>query len=63
MKFEIKEMKIVFEKLENLMDNETYKWHHDIHYAGYVNKRNEIEKELENADKSKANAKIGRAHV
>ncbi|MCL4383123.1 MAG: superoxide dismutase [Candidatus Marsarchaeota archaeon] len=56
MKFEIKEMKIVFEKLENLMDNETYKWHHDIHYAGYVNKRNEIEKELENADKSKANA-------
>lgn len=32
------------------------KWHHDTHYAGYVNKRNEIEIGLEKTDKSKANA-------
>ena len=32
------------------------KWHHDTHYAGYVNKRNEIEQALEKADRSKANA-------
>ncbi len=32
------------------------KWHHDIHYAGYVNKRNEIETALQMVDKSKANA-------
>ncbi len=32
------------------------KWHHDTHYAGYVNKRNEVETELENVDRAKANA-------
>lgn len=32
------------------------KWHHDTHYAGYVNKRNEIEVSLETSDRSKANA-------
>ncbi len=32
------------------------KWHHDTHYAGYVNKRNEIELELQKVDRSKANA-------
>src|SRR3989338_6399595 len=32
------------------------KWHHDTHYAGYVNKRNEIEQVLLNVDRSKANA-------
>lgn len=32
------------------------KWHHDTHYAGYVNKRNEIEKKLEAVDKALANA-------
>ncbi len=31
-------------------------WHHSKHYAGYVAKRNEIEQELEKADKTKANA-------
>jgi Fe-Mn family superoxide dismutase len=32
------------------------KWHHDTHYAGYVNKRNEIEQKLSAADRTKANA-------
>ncbi len=32
------------------------KWHHDTHYAGYVNKRNEIEQKLAVADRTKANA-------
>ena len=32
------------------------KWHHDKHYAGYVAKRNEIEKKLETIDLTAANA-------
>ena len=52
----VKPMPVAFEKLKELMDQETYTWHHDTHYAGYVNKRNEIEKELVGADRSKANA-------
>ena len=56
MVFEIKQLKIDFKDLENIMDGETYKWHHDVHYAGYVNKRNEIEAELQIVDKSKSNA-------
>ncbi len=31
-------------------------WHHDTHYAGYVKKRNEIEKKLETVDRAVANA-------
>lgn len=50
------DMPLPFEKVKSIMDEETYKWHHDTHYAGYVNKRNEIEKELNTVDKSKANA-------
>lgn len=52
----VMDMPISYEKVSTLMDQETYKWHHDIHYAGYVNKRNEIEKELQTTDMSKANA-------
>jgi superoxide dismutase, Fe-Mn family len=51
----VKDMPIGHEKVQNVMDQETYKWHHDTHYAGYVNKRNEIEKELGSVDRSKAN--------
>src|SRR5271169_2802006 len=52
----VKEMPLPFDKVKSIMDEETYKWHHDTHYAGYVNKRNEIEKELDTVDRSKANA-------
>jgi len=52
----VKPMPVAFDKLKELMDEDTYKWHHDTHYAGYVNKRNEIEKELVTVDRSKANA-------
>jgi superoxide dismutase, Fe-Mn family len=51
----VKDMPIPFAKISKVMDDETYKWHHDTHYAGYVNKRNEIEQELKTVDKSKAN--------
>jgi Fe-Mn family superoxide dismutase len=51
----VKDMPLAYEKIKEIMDEETYKWHHDTHYAGYVNKRNEIEKELKTVDKSKAN--------
>ncbi|MDE1871264.1 MAG: superoxide dismutase [Candidatus Micrarchaeota archaeon] len=51
----VKSMPIAFDKVKNVMDEDTYKWHHDTHYAGYVNKRNEIEKELKSVDRSKAN--------
>ena len=49
------DMPIPYDKVKNVMDEETYKWHHDTHYAGYVNKRNEIEKELKTVDRTKAN--------
>lgn len=52
----VKEMRVAPDKVSGVMDAETYKWHHDAHYAGYVNKRNEIENELKAVDKSKANA-------
>ncbi len=54
-KHKIIDMPVSYESVSTLMDQETYKWHHDTHYAGYVNKRNEIEKELSNVDLSKAN--------
>ena len=52
----VKNMPVEFEKVSDLMDQDTYKWHHDTHYAGYVNKRNEVEKELQRVDLTKANA-------
>lgn len=51
----VKPMPVPFDRVKAVMDEDTYKWHHDIHYAGYVNKRNEIEKELVTVDRSKAN--------
>ena len=42
-----KPMPIPFEKVSAVMDKETYDWHSTKHYAGYVAKRNEIEKELD----------------
>jgi superoxide dismutase, Fe-Mn family len=51
----VKPMPVPYEKVKNVMDEDTYKWHHDTHYAGYVNKRNEIEKELATVDRSKSN--------
>ena len=52
----IKLMPAEYERVKGVMDEDTYKWHHDTHYAGYVNKRNEIEAELSKVDRSKANA-------
>lgn len=53
--YEVKKMPLEQAKLLLVMDEQTYAWHHDKHYAGYVNKRNEIEKELNSVDRSKAN--------
>jgi Fe-Mn family superoxide dismutase len=50
-----KPMPIPFEKVSAVMDKETYDWHSTKHYAGYVAKRNEIEKELVTVDRTKAN--------
>ncbi len=52
---QVKQMPVPYEKVKEVMDEETYKWHHEKHYAGYVNKRNEIEKELKTVDRSKSN--------
>ena len=51
----VKPMPVPYDKVKNVMDEDTYKWHHDTHYAGYVNKRNEIEKGLAMVDRTKAN--------
>ena len=53
---QIRPLPIAYERVKGVMDEETYKWHHDTHYAGYVNKRNEVELELSKADRGKANA-------
>ena len=52
---EIKPLSFPYGSLKGISEQLT-KWHHDTHYAGYVNKRNEIEEKLKTIDKSKANA-------
>ena len=41
--------------LKNVIDAETTDWHYNTHHKGYVDKLNEIEKALVEADPSKAN--------
>lgn len=41
--------------LATVIDAETTDWHYNTHHKGYVDKLNEIERELETADPSKAN--------
>ncbi len=41
--------------LKDVMDAETTDWHYNTHQKGYVTALNTIEKELESADRSKAN--------
>jgi Fe-Mn family superoxide dismutase len=41
--------------LSKVMDAETSDWHYNTHHKGYVDKLNEIEKALVDADPSKAN--------
>ena len=38
------------------ISKQVMEWHHDKHYAGYVNKRNEIEQALQSVDRTAANA-------
>jgi Fe-Mn family superoxide dismutase len=54
--YQAKKMPVGFANVEQVMDAETYDWHSTKHYAGYVTKRNEIEKALAGADRSGANA-------
>ena len=48
--YSAKPMPVPLEKVGAVMDKETYDWHSTKHYAGYVAKRNEIEKELKAVD-------------
>lgn len=41
--------------LATVIDAETTDWHYNTHHKGYVDKLNEIERELETADPAKAN--------
>ncbi|MBS1550689.1 MAG: superoxide dismutase [Bacteroidetes bacterium] len=43
------------ELLKSVIDAETTDWHYNTHHKGYVTFMNNIEKELESADRSKAN--------
>ncbi len=53
---QVKPLPYAYDKLSGISE-QVNKWHHDKHYAGYVAKRNEIEKKLEAlSDKSGANA-------
>ena len=51
----IKPLPYAYNALKGISE-QVNKWHHDKHYAGYVNKRNEIEEKLLKADKSLAHA-------
>ncbi len=51
----VKPLPYAYNALDGISE-QTNKYHHDTHYAGYVNKRNEIEKTLSGVDKSKAHA-------
>jgi Fe-Mn family superoxide dismutase len=51
----IKPLPYAYDSIKGISE-QVMKWHHDVHYAGYVNKRNEIESALESADLGKANA-------
>ncbi len=53
---QVKPLPYAYDKLNGISE-QVNTWHHDKHYAGYVAKRNEIEKKLEEfGDKSGANA-------
>lgn len=53
MPFAVKDLTFAKDALDGISDK-TIETHHDKLYAGYVNKRNEIEAALPNADKSKS---------
>ena len=55
MTFTVKELKFGKDQLKGI-SAKTNEIHHDKLYAGYVNKRNEIEEALKTADRSKAAA-------
>ncbi|MBZ0266121.1 superoxide dismutase [bacterium] len=45
-KHQVKALPYAYDKLKGISE-QVNKWHHDKHYAGYVAKRNEIEKKLD----------------
>ena len=49
---ELKPLPYGYDALEDFLSKEVVTWHHDKHHGGYVTKRNEIEKKLENIDRS-----------
>ena len=51
----LKILPYAYDKLK-CVSKQVVEWHHDKHHKGYVDKRNEIELELEKTDRSKANA-------
>src|ERR687884_382407 len=53
MPFSVKDLPFAKDALEGI-SGKTIETHHDKLYPGYVNKRNEIEQALPNADRSKA---------
>lgn len=51
----LKPLPYKYNSLKSIVSEEVVRWHHDIHQAGYVNKRNEIEEKLKLSDKKSAN--------
>ena len=52
-KYDVKQLRY---KSLNGFSEKQISFHHDVHYAGYVNKRNEVHLKLKSVDKSSANA-------
>jgi Fe-Mn family superoxide dismutase len=53
--YKVKPLPYAYNALDGISE-QTNRYHHDTHYAGYVNKRNEIEKRLDAIDRNAANA-------
>ena len=54
-RYNVKPLPYAYDKLKGISE-QTNKYHHDTHYAGYVKKRNEVVEKLKNADRGAANA-------
>jgi len=50
---QLKELPYAYDALDGISEQQI-RYHHDIHYKGYVDKRNEIEKKLDTVDREAA---------
>jgi len=52
--YELKPLPFAYDALDGITEQVT-RWHYDVIYAGFVEKRNEVERKLESVDRSESN--------